>query len=141
MHLDEDGLQFQRPEVMRFTQSKIFLLAAVILLTGACRDDPERHLKLGNWYAQKGLVDEAILEFREVTRLYPTNPRELTRTEVDVLTKAHYNLALMYTKKEWWTYALGEAETCFDLRPTMENHELVQLVKRRADLEGSGKES
>ncbi|MEA1881561.1 MAG: hypothetical protein U9N31_04105, partial [Candidatus Marinimicrobia bacterium] len=123
--------------VMQFTQSKILLFTAVVLFTGACREDPERHLKLGNWYAQKGLVDEAILEFREVTRLYPSNPRELTRTDVVVLTKAHNNLALMYTKKEWWNYALGEAEICFDLRPTKENHELVQLVKRRADLEGS----
>lgn len=107
----------------------------MLVLLAGCNDNPDRHLKLGRWYAQKGLVDEAILEYREVTRLYPTNYRELSRDDFQTLSRAHYNLALMYTKKGWWDYALKEAETCFELQPTKDNYELVVLIKKRASLE------
>jgi hypothetical protein len=103
-----------------------------------CKEDPQRHLKLGKWYAQKGLVEEAILEFREVTRLYPDSYKELNREEFQALSKAHYNLSLMYTKKGWWSYALQEAETCFQMQPTKEHYELVALIKQRVELEESG---
>ena len=118
----------------------IFIFVAALWLS-ACKDDPYQHIQLGNWYAQKGLVDEAILEYREAARLYPENPRDLSREEITLLSQAHHNLALMYTKKGWWNYAITEAELCFDLLPTVENHELVQLVKRRADLVDSGSNS
>jgi len=111
----------------------ILLFAAVLLFVG-CKDDPQRHLKLGNWYFQKGLVDEAVLEYREVIRLLPTSSIELTRKEFTALAKAHYSLALVYTKKGWYDYALAEAETCFKLIPTKENHELVKLIKKRLAL-------
>jgi hypothetical protein len=103
-----------------------------------CKEDPQRHLKLGKWYAQKGLVEEAILEFREVTRLYPDSYKELKREDFQALSKAHYNLSLMYTKKGWWNYALKEAETCFQMQPTKDHHDLVTLIKQRASLEDSG---
>ena len=51
------------------TKSLIFLF--ITLVISSCKEDPQQHLELGKWYAQKGLVEEAILEFKEVTRLYP----------------------------------------------------------------------
>ena len=38
----------------------------VVALSGCAKEDPSRHLNLGNWYLKKGLVDEAIMEYREV---------------------------------------------------------------------------
>ena len=73
-------------------------LLAVLALTG-CKDDPQRHLQLAQWYSQKGLIDEAILEYREVTRLLPTDVKALSRGDYELLADAHYRLALMYTKK------------------------------------------
>ncbi len=119
---------------IKIIQSRITFLAAALLSLRACKDEPARHVELGNWYAQKGLVDDAILEYREAARLYPQNPRDLSREDLSALAQTHHNLALMYTKKGWWNYAVMEAETCFELQPTAANHELVQLVKRRADL-------
>lgn len=119
---------------MKIIQSRIIFLAVALLSLSACKDEPARHVELGNWYAQKGLVDDAILEYREAARLYPQNPRDLSREDLSALAQTHHNLALMYTKKGWWNYAVMEAETCFELLPTAANHELVQLVKRRADL-------
>lgn len=114
---------------------KLFLfIVAIIILTG-CTDNPDRHLNLGNWYYQKGLLEEAILEYREVIRLYPDDPSLLTRVQLNSVTKAHYHLALAYSKKGWYDYALKEAKITFDLQPTMENREIIALLEKRCSLE------
>ena len=125
---------------MKYTSTKqLFILIFTILIIG-CNEDPQRHLKLGQWYAQKGLIEEAILEFKEVTRLYPSKIQSLSREDYTVLSKAHYNLSLMYTKKGWWEYALKEAETCFELQPVKDHYDLVALIKQRSALELSDPE-
>ena len=114
---------------------KATFLFCLIVFTSGCKDDPKRHLELGEWYANKGLVEEAILEFKEVTRLYPTSLNKMDRDDFQSLSKAHYNLSLMYTKKGWWDYALEEAELCFKLQPTKKHFELLDLIKQRSELE------
>ena len=116
---------------------KGFLLLSLLIFVGGCKDDPKRHLELGEWYANKGLVEEAILEFKEVTRLYPASLNNLKREDFQSLSKAHYNLSLMYTKKGWWDYALEEAELCFKLQPTKKHFDLLDLIKQRSELENS----
>ncbi|MBA7469079.1 hypothetical protein ES707_04342 [subsurface metagenome] len=111
------------------------LLPMLILLLMGCDEKPERHLDLGLWYYQKGLVDDAILEFKEVIRLLPSDPRRLTRRELDIVARAHYNLAVAYAKKKWYELALVEAEKTFELRPTPENYNLQELIRQRKDLE------
>jgi len=113
----------------------ILSLLFVVLALSGCKDDPQRNLQLAQWYSQKGLVDEAILEYREVTRLLPSDVKALSREEYEMLAKAHYSLALMYTKKDWWNYALREAETCFELLPTREHYDIVTLLRKRLDLQ------
>ncbi len=113
-----------------------FILPLLILLaiTG-CKDNPQRHIKLAQWYAQKGLVDEAILEYREASRLLPGDTKSMNREEYEELARIHYSLALMYTKKDWWDYALKEAEICFELLPTREHFEMLTLLKKRTNLQ------
>lgn len=127
---------------MRFKDLSKFLFPALIVfaLTG-CKNTPERHLTLGEWYLQKGLLNEAVLEFREVTRLMPENHQEISREDFQILTRAHYNLALVYTKKGWWDVALQEAGICFELQPTKENYDLLQLIKKRVRFEESSGEN
>ena len=115
----------------------ILSLLFVVLALSGCKDDPQRNLQLAQWYSQKGLVDEAILEYREVTRLLPSDVKALSRKEYEMLAKAHYSLALMYTKKDWWNYALMEAETCFELLPTREHYDIVTLLRKRIDLQAT----
>ena len=31
----------------------------------ACKEDPARHLNLGDWYLNKGLIEEAIDEYKD----------------------------------------------------------------------------
>ena len=123
---------------MNYHLIKPLTVLIIVLFISGCKDDPQRHLKLGKWYAQKGLVEEAILEFKEVTRLYPDAYQNLRREDFQALSKAHYNLSLMYTKKEWWNYALMEAETCFQMQPTKNHYDLIILIKQRAALEEPG---
>ena len=113
----------------------ILSLLFVVLALSGCKDDTQRNLQLAQWYYQKGLGDEAILEYREVTRLLPSDVKALSREEYEMLAKAHYSLALMYTKKDWWNYALMEAETCFELLPTREHYDIVTLLRKRIDLQ------
>ena len=125
---------------MKYTSTKQLFISIFTILIIGCNEDPQRHLKLGQWYAQKGLIEEAILEFKEVTRLYPLKVQSLSREDYTVLSKAHYNLSLMYTKKGWWEYALKEAETCFELKPVKDHYDLVTLIKQRSALELSDPE-
>ena len=111
----------------------IIILAA--LLVFSCEKDPEQHLELGNWYLQKGLIDEAITEFREVSRLLPPDHSQLDRNQFKILGTAHFKLALSYTKKGWWEYALREAENSFELSPSPDTHELVELIKEKIALQ------
>jgi tetratricopeptide (TPR) repeat protein len=111
--------------------ARFFLPACLALMISACQEDPSRHLDLGNWYLQKGLLDEAIMEFREVSRLYSGDQSQLSRNEFHVLGKAHFKLAIAYTKKNWWDYALNEAKQSFNISPTKDSHDLVGLIEAK----------
>ena len=111
--------------------ARLLLPACLALMISACQEDPSRHLNLGNWYLQKGLLDEAIMEYREVSRLYSGDQNQLTRDEFQVLGKAHFKLAIAYTKKGWWKYALNEAKRSFDIMPNKDSHDLVGLIEEK----------
>tara|TARA_B100000287_G_C20331155_1_gene661844 strand:- start:351 stop:725 length:375 start_codon:yes stop_codon:yes gene_type:complete len=118
---------------MQHIKHLIIIIATFLLFS--CEKDPEQHLELGNWYLQKGLIDEAITEFREVSRLLPLDHSQLDRNQFKILGTAHFKLALSYTKKGWWEYALREAENSFELSPSPDTHELVELIKEKLALQ------
>jgi len=113
---------------------KFVFISFFVLVFNACNENPSRHLDLGNWYLSKGLIDEAIVEYREVARAYSKNESELSREEFGILGKAHFKLAIAYTKKGWWEYALNEARTSFDVQPNKDSHDLVQLIEQKLEL-------
>ena len=116
-------------------KTKNLFFSLILMVFFSCQEDPERHLELGNWYLQKGLIDDAITEFREVSRLLPPDHSKLNRDQFKILGTAHFKLALSYTKKGWWEYALREAENSFDLSPSPDTHELVELIKEKLILQ------
>ena len=120
---------------MKYGIIKNTLIILLIIVFQGSKEDPERHLKLGKWYVQKGLIEEAILEFKEVTRLYSGMYEKINRDQITLLSEAHYNLSLMYTKKDWWDFALKEAEKSFELRPIKDSYDLVSLIKKRIDID------
>ena len=110
---------------------RFIVLVCLVFMISACQEDPARHLNLGNWYLQRGLLDEAIMEYREVSRLYSGDQSQLKRDEFQVLGKAHLKLAIAYTKKGWWEYALSEAKRSFDISPDKDSHELIVLIEEK----------
>ncbi|MFC1480883.1 hypothetical protein ACFL6E_01380 [Candidatus Neomarinimicrobiota bacterium] len=118
------------------TYSAIIFIAIITLLTNGCGEDPQRHLDLGLWYFEKGLVDDAILEYKETIRLLPAEPRQLTREELNIVAAAHHSLAVAYAHKNWYELAQAEALLTFEMQPTEANFNLLDLVRQRARLEG-----
>ncbi len=113
---------------------RFLIMVLFLLVTTACtKENPSRHLDLGNWYLQRGLLDEAITEYREVSRLYGGEQSSLKRDEFQVLGTAHLKLAIAYTKKGWWEYALNEAKRSFDIAPNKDCHELITLIEEKLD--------
>ena len=114
---------------MRF----LIIICLSLLVVSCTKENPSRHLDLGNWYLQRGLLDEAITEYREVSRLYGGEQSTLKRDEFQVLGTAHLKLAIAYTKKGWWEYALSEAKRSFDISPNKDCHELIALIEDKLD--------
>jgi tetratricopeptide (TPR) repeat protein len=114
---------------MRF----LIIICLSLLVVSCTKENPSRHLDLGNWYLQRGLLDEAITEYREVSRLYGDEQSTLKRDEFQVLGTAHLKLAIAYTKKGWWEYALSEAKRSFDISPNKDCHELITLIEDKLD--------
>ena len=117
------------------TCRKLFFQLTILLvaLSGCAKEDPSRHLNLGNWYLKKGLVDEAIMEYREGARRYGGEQSKLNRDEFQILGTAHMKLAIAYTKKGWWEYALSEAKRSFDISPNKDCHELISLIQEKLE--------
>ena len=115
-----------------YRHKKLIILFHLLLMIAACsKENPTRHLTLGNWYLQRGLLDEAIMEYREVSRLYGGEQSQLQRDEFQILGKAHLKLAIAYTKKGWWEYALSEAKRSFDITPNKDCHDLISLIEEK----------
>ena len=121
---------------LRTYHSRLVIMLSVAFMVFSCtKENPARHLNLGNWYLQRGLIDEAIIEYREVSRLYGGQQSDLQRDEFQVLGTAHLKLAIAYTKKGWWEYALNEAKRSFDITPNKDCHELITLIEDKLSQE------
>ena len=58
----------------------------------------------------------------------------LKREEYNILGTAHLKLAIAYTKKGWWEYALNEAKRSFELTPNKDCHDLIALINEKIAL-------
>jgi len=119
----------------KYSPHSLLLLAVTLVLVSGCGANPQQHLDLGQWYYQKNLVDDAILEYKEAIRLLPANPRDMSRLQLGQLSQAYFNLAIAYARKDWYELALVEAKKNFDLQPTEENFRLLNLIEQRSNLE------
>lgn len=106
-----------------FLSTLTLTLTLCLFLLSGCSTESQRHYELGKWYYEKGLINEAILEFKAATQQDPDSYQ------------AHHSLAIAYTKKGWYDYALKEAELAFDLHPSDENYHLIQIIRQKKILE------
>ena len=112
----------------------LIILISLFLLTG-CKSEAELTLERGIQYYDWAVesngsnVDKAVIEFKQVVRLLSSELPNISRNEVEILAKAHHNLAVCYLKKEWLDAAEQEAKKAFKLLPTEDNFTALSIVK------------
>jgi len=108
------------------------LTILLLLLTIGCKNNADLTMERGIQYYEWNLVDKAILEFNQVVHMFPKDSRSLDYNQVQLLSQAHHNLAVAYSKKEWFTDAEREARTAFELVPSSENKRVLDLIKDKS---------
>ena len=107
----------------------IFILLFLLLFVG-CKSEVELTLERGIQYFEWNILDKAIIEFNQVVRLLSKNINNLSRYEIEMLAKAHHNLAVSYLRKEWLDAAEQEARKAFKIMPTEENRTALAVIHK-----------
>ena len=105
----------------------IFILFA-LLLFNSCKNQAELTMERGIQYYEWSQFDNAILEFKKVIHLFPPETRGLSYDEIRLLSQAHHNLSISYSKKGWDEEAKIEAKAAFNLVPSSENRKVLELI-------------
>lgn len=108
---------------------KIFFLLIFVLL--ACQSDIDLSMERGIQYYEWGMIEKALLEFKYVIHTLKLKSNKLKYKEIKLLSRAHHNLAVSYAKKKWYVDAENEAKQAFDLFPTDENREVLELIQSK----------
>ena len=108
----------------------IFILFAMLLLN-SCQNKADLTMERGIQYYEWNQIDNAILEFKKVIHLFSNNKEHLTYDEIRLLSQAHHNLSISYSKKGWNEQAQIESKNAFDLIPSSKNKEVLELINTK----------
>ena len=101
-----------------------------------CKEDVELAMERGIQYYEWEQIESAILEFKYV--IHNLSYEHNNYKHIKLLSRAHHNLAVAYAKKTWYDDANKEAQKAFDLIPTEENKQVIELIKKKTS-KGVGK--
>ena len=113
---------------------RILSILILCLFFIGCKSEAELTLERGIQYYEWAVesngsnVDKAVIEFKQVVRILSDELPNISRNEVEILAKAHQNLAVCYLKKEWLDAAEQEARNAFKLMPTEENRTTLSVI-------------
>ena len=112
------------------TQRVIILVILLLGLGSGCQSEQKtakEHFEQGWVYAEKGLWDEAIFEFKESVRLDPGDAR------------AHHSLGVALARKGFWNQALVEFNAAIRLEPELPqpHYGLGAAYVRKGDRSGA----
>ncbi|SVE37808.1 uncharacterized protein METZ01_LOCUS490662 [marine metagenome] len=110
---------------------KILVCILCLFLFFSCKSDEELAMERGIQYFEWNLIDKAIFEFNHVIHLLSIYPNELNYEKIQLLSRAHHNLAVSYAKKKWYDDASKQARTAFDLVPSKENRQVLELIQNK----------
>ena len=86
-------------------------------------------MERGIQYYEWDMVEKAVLEFKHVIHSLDDESNKTDYSNIKLLSRAHYNLAVVYAKKNWYEDAADEARKAFDLFPTDKNRKLLELIQ------------
>ena len=115
---------------MNYSKKNIILVLFSLLILSSCQNQAELTMERGIQYNEWNQFDNAILEFNKVVKMfqYDTN---LAYEQIRLLSQAHHNLSISYSKKGWNDDAKDHAEKAFDLIPSNENRTVLELIEEK----------
>ena len=112
---------------------KKYLSLLLIIAALGCKGDAELSMERGIQYYEWEKIEKAILEFKYVIHTLSAKTRKKDYKHIQLLSRAHHNLAVAYAKKTWYNDAIMEARKAFELIPTDENRKVMELIQKKKE--------
>ena len=112
---------------------KKYLYPILIIVTLGCKGDAELAMERGIQYYEWEKIEKAILEFKYVIHNLSVETGKKDYKNIQLLSRAHHNLAVAYAKKTWYNDAIMEARKAFELIPTDENRKVMELIQKKTE--------
>ena len=110
---------------------KKYLYLLLIITTLGCKGDAELAMERGIQYYEWEKIEKAILEFKYVIHTLTAETGKKDYKQIQLLSRAHHNLAVAYAKKTWYDDAIKEAQKAFELIPTDDNRKVMELIQKK----------
>ena len=98
-----------------------------------CKGDAELAMERGIQYYEWEKIEKAILEFKYVIHNLSAETGKKDYKHIQLLSRAHHNLAISYAKKTWYNDAIMEARKAFELIPTDDNRKVMELIQKKTE--------
>ena len=112
---------------------KKYLSLLLIITTLGCKGDAELSMERGIQYYEWEKIEKAILEFKYVIHTLSAETGKKDYKHIQLLSRAHHNLAVAYAKKTWYNDAIMEARKAFELIPTEDNRKVMELIQKKTE--------
>ena len=112
---------------------KKYLSLFLIIITLGCKGDAELAMERGIKYYEWEKIEKAILEFKYVIHNLSAETGKKDYKKIQLLSRAHHNLAVAYAKKTWYNDAIMEARKAFELIPTVDNRKVMELIQKKTE--------
>ena len=106
----------------------IFILFSLFILS-SCQNQAELTMERGIQYYEWNKFELAILEFNQVIKMFE-NKQGLDYEQVRLLSQAHHNLSIAFSKIDDYINAKKHAEKAFDLIPSNDNRAVLELLNQ-----------
>ena len=113
---------------MNYSKKNIIFILFTLLIFNSCQNQAELTMERGIQYYEWSKFDNAVLEFKKVVHLLTEKTENLNYEQIRLLSQAHHNLSIAYSKKGWDDEARIEAKKAFDLIPSSENRTVLELI-------------
>ena len=119
--------------IINIKNLKKYLSLLLIVITLGCKGDAELAMERGIQYYEWENIEKAILEFKYVIHTLSGETEKKDYKQIQLLSRAHHNLAVAYAKKTWYNDAIIEAKKAFELIPTVDNRKVMELIQKKTE--------
>ena len=112
---------------------KKYLSLLIIITAIGCKGEAELAMERGIQYYEWEKIEKAILEFKYVIHILSAETGKKDYKHIQLLSRAHHNLAVAYAKKTWYNDAIMEARKAFELIPTEDNRKVMELIQKKTE--------